>query len=519
MRWLLAVVVAAALPLEKQQPFLGGKKSWDEVCGDEAARSSKFLYKYSSRRDVAAVQNALVLAVQGGQGVPLSVLEGSTAVASYVGDAAVALNLDAAARCEDAKGSKATAKLVARPNENLCAPDLPADELRKLSRYQCQAPRLVALHAVACVGGRVVAAANATTSVVARHRSECGADVPALPPANDPTPVLGLLRRTADADALRDARFRLAHLLETRGVLCDRVDPDDPTACSVREVACPAKCKKNEGCLYSQSSGATPHCIEVCISTTAIRHSWRADISKKSRLKDFPDRCQVAQIHGLASWWDAHRNATPFDPELSTLLSDVTEPQSLGRCAVVGSGHALRCASWGPVLDSAAYDAVFRINHVALMPTVMTEHTCRVATRTDFAVNYLPKPNHTETVVLRSRRGRPVLKTSEKLNRTLEQGIPLLLPSDEVLRRGPGGGSGTAALGLAFSLCRNVDFYGFGLYRSLQSGGNDFRYLHYYQQTPNADEAVSGGVSVLISELRNALLHAYGLANFVWWRQ
>ena len=46
----------------------------------------------------------------------------------------------------------------------------------------------------------------------------------------------------------------------------------------------------------------------------------------------------------------------------------VPDAQSLDRCAVVGSGHSLRCGSpWGGTIDS--YDAVFRVNNRVQLQT------------------------------------------------------------------------------------------------------------------------------------------------------
>jgi len=238
-------------------------------------------------------------------------------------------------------------------------------------------------------------------------------------------------------------------------------------------------------------------------------------------------------LHGLAAFWRAKRAAAPWarggaatDAWFAAEAGGAAAPRDLaaaaageagpfGRCAVVGSGHALRCGTWGPTLD-AFYDAVIRVNHVQLEPDVRRNFACVVGTRADFVVNPLRR---TADADIKLRGGRAVVKSprgyADYVAAHPRGAEPPLLPARAVLERGLGSGSGSTALALALSLCAHVDAFGFGVYRGAAAG--DFRYLHFYQSTPADADSTAGGAQVLNSELRNLLFDAFGLANFVWY--
>ncbi|KAJ8600382.1 hypothetical protein CTAYLR_000731 [Chrysophaeum taylorii] len=509
--------------VEHRQPF-PTELTWEDVCADEARRGGALVEEARSRRRVLGGRRrrngTVALYVEGGHGVPLTVVEGSVARAEvgsgFPLDAVAWLSTEEEVECSTALGLGRIARV-----ELTLAPDEEPPEWWCPTRgpaFVCQKPRRVVLRAGVCAGGRALATASAETMVVSRAR-DCGDDGPALPPANDPAPLESVLAGRPDLEA---ATARLAATLARRGVLCERVDPDDDEACSTRVMdACPACEKKGKQCFFRSyaAPGLPERCVEVCVAESAVRHVWRADMARiknpeVAQPPDAPsrrDRCWIVQVHGLARWWVAHRAATPF------LNDSVFSAGSLGRCAVVGSGHALRCGRWGPRIESAAYDAVFRVNHVVLAPRIMEAQACAVGSRTDFVINYVPVGNFSsESVALRSRAGRTVMKREDRVPVARAYDLPVLLPTPEALSRGIGSGTGTTALGLAVSLCRATDFFGFGLYKRSQTT-TDFRYLHYYDPTPNADEAAAGGSHVLSSELRNAIFHAFGIANFIWW--
>merc|ERR1712217_987792 len=87
----------------------------------------------------------------------------------------------------------------------------------------------------------------------------------------------------------------------------------------------------------------------------------RTDKAKDPKLREFPDEA--------------------FPPR-----ADPWVPQSLHRCAVMGSGHTSKCGSdWGPTIDQS-YSAVFRSN---MGDSVKGKFPCQVGTRTDFHLNRL----------------------------------------------------------------------------------------------------------------------------------
>eukprot|EP00630_Chrysocystis_fragilis_P002225 CAMPEP_0197401034 /NCGR_PEP_ID=MMETSP1165-20131217/17822_1 /TAXON_ID=284809 /ORGANISM="Chrysocystis fragilis, Strain CCMP3189" /LENGTH=281 /DNA_ID=CAMNT_0042927131 /DNA_START=15 /DNA_END=857 /DNA_ORIENTATION=- len=166
-------------------------------------------------------------------------------------------------------------------------------------------------------------------------------------------------------------------------------------------------------------------CVEVCVSVEAWRHIWAADKSRGKDLRDaLAQPCRVVHLHALALWLRSRANLVPFVakdnfahdkatrkwigrnslaktfPETSPL-----QPKDLNRCAVVGSGHALRCAKlpWGPAIDSPAYSAVFRVNKAQFAPSIRSAHLCHTGTRTDFVVNGFSGENPHDDLTLPSR--------------------------------------------------------------------------------------------------------------------
>ena len=119
--------------------------------------------------------------------------------------------------------------------------------------------------------------------------------------------------------------------------------------------------------------------------------------------------------------------------------------------------------------------------------------------------------------------------------------LDVVMPTEDSRDRAIGKSSGTAALTLAISMCRHVDAFGFGVFRSdaahrsspayfppqiassntiraerRGSSPLDFRYLHLFHPLPTP-ETPNLSHDLLTSELRNAIFHAYGIANMVWW--
>ncbi len=119
---------------------------------------------------------------------------------------------------------------------------------------------------------------------------------------------------------------------------------------------CPTGCKArdaNASCVFAhlvedkkEIERVPKTCVEVCFSKLAIKYVWRADVSRGGDARDklALERCRILHIHKLAAWWSRHREAAPFSAAAEGARSvPVPGAQSLDRCAVVGSGHSLRC--------------------------------------------------------------------------------------------------------------------------------------------------------------------------------
>jgi len=164
---------------------------------------------------------------------------------------------------------------------------------------------------------------------------------------------------------------------------------------------CPTGCKArdaNASCVFAhlvedkkEIERVPKTCVEVCFSKLAIKYVWRADVSRGEDARDkfALERCRTLHLHKLAAWWSRHRETAPLAAAAEGgRYIPAPGAQSLDRCAVVGSGHALRCGSpWGGTIDS--YDAVFRVNKVQLQTENRAAYACNVGSRVDFAINAL----------------------------------------------------------------------------------------------------------------------------------
>ena len=216
----------------------------------------------------------------------------------------------------------------------------------------------VVIDAVLCDGRKKISKQRAVTRVVeAKSLGLCRSSVPSprKPPRANPQALLSLLegRKSEARSLLSNAAETLVRRLERRGVLCDktrlcdaRVLPSCPAGCRVRDA--------NASCVFAhlvvENKKELEHlpktCVEVCFSKLAIKYVWRADVSRGGDARDklALERCRILHIHKLAAWWSRHREAAPFSAAAEGARSvPVPGAQSLDRCAVVGSGHSLRC--------------------------------------------------------------------------------------------------------------------------------------------------------------------------------
>ena len=400
----------------------GHKANWSAVCDLETARAvAEKAARTSSRAVRAALPRTptLRLSVEGGpsnDGVPLTVPAGKVVHATYVGGGkrhlTTAISVDGVPSCPGTGHESTVAVEMSVPTTR---------SLRKRghhhrhrfkrhtsheheSKYSTLRPsERVVIDAVLCDGRKKIAKQRAVTRVVeAKSLGLCRSSVPSprKPPRANPRALLALLegRKSEARSLLSNAAETLVRRLERRGVLCDktrlcdaRVLPSCPAGCRVRDA--------NASCVFAhlvvENKKELEHlpktCVEVCFSKLAIKYVWRADVSRGGDERDklALERCRILHIHKLAAWFQEHRSAAPFQAASEGKRSvPVPAAQSLDRCAVVGSGHALRCGSpWGGTIDS--YDAVFRVNKVQLQTENRNAYSCKVGARVDFAINAL----------------------------------------------------------------------------------------------------------------------------------
>ena len=237
-----------------------------------------------------------------------------------------------------------------------------------------------------------------------------------LPNVSDHAPRL--IARIASGDAaaakqaLQDGATRLRHDLASRNVLCDphhpcHVSAEVHAANSMLIRACVppgapalgARLCDPWGLDFQQEGGVLEQTQRP--TTRPPRANTLGGSSQAERLASGLTNgaaCVVVNVTQLAHWWARHRTRRPFlhpaHPHLSLHLeakehsgsgsrpskptgsqrrlldrllnasnTRAFAPQSLGKCAFVGSGHDLRCHEppVGAEIDTT-YDAVFRAN-------------------------------------------------------------------------------------------------------------------------------------------------------------
>ena len=355
----------------------GHKANWSAVCDLETTRAA--VEKANRGRNtvrVAAPQTpTLRLSVEGGrsnEGMPLTVAAGRVVHATYVGGGkrhlTTAISVDGVPSCPGTGHESTVAVEMSVPTTR---------SLRKRghhhrhrfkrhtsheheSKYSALRPsERVVIDAVLCDGRKKIAKQSAVTRVVEAKslglcRSSSSVPSPRKPPRANPRALLALLegRKSEARSLLSNAAETLVRRLERRGALCDKT-----RLCDARVLpSCPAGCKArdaNASCVFAhlvddwkEYKHVPKTCVEVCFSKLAIKYVWRADVSRGGDARDklALERCRILHIHKLAAWWSRHREAAPFSAAAEGGHTvPVPGAQSLDRCAVVGSGHALRC--------------------------------------------------------------------------------------------------------------------------------------------------------------------------------
>ena len=151
-------------------------------------------------------------------------------------------------------------------------------------------------------------------------------------------------------------------LLSARGVLCS---PEHP--CSVERL--PTNRNRFQICLAKQASDREP--LRMCEAAPLPGCGTSGFGLKKACTHGDARHCFVFDEREI---WNRLRTLKATMKEHAASKSSPTSrsanaSSALGggykRCAVVLSGHALRCGrSWAPLIDSSYYSAVFRTNWV-----------------------------------------------------------------------------------------------------------------------------------------------------------
>ena len=353
----------------------GHKANWSAVCELETTRAVAEKAARSSKAVRAAVPRTptLRLSVEGGPSndgvVPLTVAAGRVLHATYVGGGkrhlTTAISVDGVPSCPGTGHESTVALEMSAPRRALRKHGHHHRHRFKRhtsheheSKYSTLRPsERVVIDAVLCDGRKKIAKQRAVTRVVeAKSLGLCRSSVPSprKPPRPQPLALLALLegRKSEARSLLSNAAETLVRRLERRGALCDKT-----RLCDARVLpSCPAGCKArdaNASCVFAhlvddwkEYKHVPKTCVEVCFSKLAIKYVWRADVSRGGDARDklALERCRILHIHKLAAWWSRHREAAPFSSAAEGERSvPVPSAQSLDRCAVVGSGHALRC--------------------------------------------------------------------------------------------------------------------------------------------------------------------------------
>ena len=212
------------------------------------------------------------------------------------------------------------------------------------------------------------------------------------------------------SEALRRGADRLRAELSNRNVLCDAASPCQVTSHEIGDShiiracvpegapALKARLCDPWGLDFQQEGGVLDQTRRA--TTRPPRANTLGGSSQAERLASGltnGEACVRVNLTQLAGWWSSHRRRRPFlwpghphlpqhldakahsaskskaarpshvqqralERMLNASASEQFAPQSLRRCAFVGSGHDLRCGdSRGREIDTA-YDAVFRAN-------------------------------------------------------------------------------------------------------------------------------------------------------------
>ena len=292
---------------------------------------------------------------------------------------------------------------------------------------------------------------------------------------------------------------RLKVLLHSRGTLCTTGAP-----CAVRRHEMwPESILKV--CLPPSTQSRT-----FCEVAPNIAAAGNPFTLRKACASSPKTRCFPFDVNSIWKWAAEIRNKARIMRERSDIPSCKdcgANPAALrrryGRCAVVMSGHTLRCGRpWAKLIDSKHYDAVWRSNSY---PSGSDGRVAHAGTRTDFAWGNCDRAplnsfclQHPSAQLAGLR---PRIRTGFGYQCKRSRSCHLLDKS------GLGfGHSGGYVLDHAIAMCESVDVFGMGMY----SAGGDTLYQHFYDASfasscayPCVNTPAAGNVSNVGAFLSN----------------
>ena len=239
----------------------------------------------------------------------------------------------------------------------------------------------------------------------------------------------------------------LEALLRARGTLCSESQP-----CRVRPRA--------------EGAGGNRQSFEICLSAPQASSLMCEAMPlvgdeppfmlRKACARGADGRCFAFDMARIEEWLAQRRSEAALAAPSSPL-------QPVKRCAVVMTGHTLRCGRpWGGLIDGPYYDTVLRAN--------AHRFDQKGGRRIDLS-REIPGPNG--SCPLPAAPGGSSRCLSRKLLRVSDVSRRLHDRSGLGL-----GHSGGGIVDLAAAFCARVDVYGMGLYSA--GPGTDALYLHYY---------------------------------------
>ena len=310
--------------------------------------------------------------------------------------------------------------------------------------------------------------------------------------------------------SFEDGLDRLERLLHTRGTLCSKEHP-----CKVERTTSPvvmatlANDSSTRSLPFRVCLGHLPPGQPTGVFCEPGYHAPSGGfVLKKACSRGVAGRCFSFDAAAIAEWATQLRSAAAFARASDAKSGKRSIVHKLERCAVVASGHSLRCGGpWAAAIDNRTlYDAVFRAN---FYPKAARDAIIG-GTRTDFAA----EPNH-ERCLGHKPAAATCLPSPKSSHHPLNRQHPRQPFAESTpLRRRTGlglGHTGGAMVDQAVAFCSaGVDVFGMGLFS--EGPGSDLLYSHWYdEKLPPACAPLSCSTSQGMTSKRDlAFFHAFG---------